>query len=58
MIRNNNKPHRKTEANQRRTESIIEAYYGKEDLRRTWELSRSQCSIQESRLHPETTSKD
>lgn len=37
MIRNNNKPHRQTEANQQRTQRVIETYHGKVDLLRTWE---------------------
>ncbi len=36
-IRNNNKPHRQTEANQRRTQSVMDRYYGKVALLNTWE---------------------
>ena len=43
--RNNNQPHRTTEANAKRTEKRVETYYGKNDLLRTWELAESNVQI-------------
>lgn len=34
----NPKSHRHTEANAERTAKVVEAYYGKIDIERTWEL--------------------
>ncbi len=41
-IRNNNKPHRQTEANQRRTQAVMDRYYGKVALLNTWESMSEQ----------------
>ena len=35
--RNNNKPHRQTEANDRKTQVVIEKYHGKVALLKEWE---------------------
>lgn len=37
-LRNPGNPQRRTEANARRTQKVIETYQGKSDLLRTWEL--------------------
>ena len=36
-MRNPVKSHRQTEANQKRTQKVVERYYGIQDLLRTWE---------------------
>jgi hypothetical protein len=43
----NPKSHRPTEANKKRTQKVIEQYYGMEALLRTWELEPDEVQIRE-----------
>lgn len=46
-MRNNPKSHRATEANQKRTQKVIETYLGKKDLLATWEKQSDDVQIKE-----------